>query len=82
MPPLQADGLLKGDGITRDNVELARYSMMGCASLIMTRLKFQRLGQSFSWGLRGVPPSAPHGSQAGAPTQEDRLQEWNQVRVV
>ena len=44
MPPLQADGLLKGDGITRDNVELARYSMMGCASLIMTLLKFQRLG--------------------------------------
>ena len=79
MPPLQADGLLKGDGITRDNVELARCSMKGCASLIMTRLKFQRLGQSLSRGLRGVSPSSPHGPQAGSETQEDRLQEWNQV---
>ena len=32
--PLQADGLIKeDDGITRDNVELARYSIKGCASV-------------------------------------------------
>ena len=32
LPPYQADSLLKVSGITRDNVELARYPVKGCAS--------------------------------------------------
>ena len=53
-----------------------------CLCLIMTCVKLQRLGQSLSRGIRGVSPGASHGPQTGAQTQEGRLQEWNQVRVV
>ena len=83
LPPYQADSLLKVSGITRDNVELARYPVKGCASSfsLTSCAKLQRLGESLPRRIRGVSPGAPHGPQAGAETQEGRVQEWNQVRV-